>query len=149
MSYEAWRISFQLSEQAARSAYEQACSLGVDLDDALEAKSQYQVMLADMTERCHAAEKQRDELLAALEEIANDYADRFDMSSPSTNPGIKYVVKQARAAIASVKGGAAQAVSQGLNIDTAGIERDCCGTFFDSPHRSTCKKYRGKKGTPK
>lgn len=50
---------------------------------------------------------QRDELLAALEEIANDYADRFDLESSSTNPGIKYVVEQARSAIASVKGGAA------------------------------------------
>lgn len=23
-------------------------------------------------------------------------------------------------------------------------ERDCCGTFKGSPHRSTCPKYRGK-----
>lgn len=49
-------------------------------------------------------EKQRDELMAALEDIANDYADRFDMESPSTNPGIKSCVKQAKSAIARVKG---------------------------------------------
>lgn len=23
-------------------------------------------------------------------------------------------------------------------------ERECCGTFHGSPHRSTCAKYRGK-----
>jgi hypothetical protein len=39
-------------------------------------------------------------MLEALKEIADDYSDRFDMTSPSTNPGMKYVVKQARAAIA-------------------------------------------------
>ena len=38
-------------------------------------------------------------LLLALREIADDYADRFDMDSPSTNPGMKYVVQQARAAL--------------------------------------------------
>lgn len=39
------------------------------------------------------------ELLEALQEIADDYADRFDMDSPSTNPGIKAVVAQARSVI--------------------------------------------------
>ena len=38
-------------------------------------------------------------LREALREIADDYADRFDLESPSTNPGIKYVIKQARAAL--------------------------------------------------
>ena len=47
------------------------------------------------------------ELLLALREIADDYADRFDMDSPSTNPGMKYVVKQARAAIEKATGCAA------------------------------------------
>jgi len=32
----------------------------------------------------------------ALSDIADDYEDRFDMNSQSTNPGMKYVVKQAR-----------------------------------------------------
>jgi len=40
------------------------------------------------------------DLLAALQELADDIADRFDMDSPSTNPGMKSAVKQARAAIA-------------------------------------------------
>ena len=35
----------------------------------------------------------------ALSDIADDYEDRFDMNSPSTNPGMKYVVKQSRAAL--------------------------------------------------
>lgn len=36
---------------------------------------------------------------AALRDIADDYADRFDLDSPSTNPGMKSVVKQARAVL--------------------------------------------------
>ena len=47
------------------------------------------------------------ELLEALKEIAADYADRFDLDDPSTNPGIKSTIKQARAAIAKATGGAA------------------------------------------
>jgi hypothetical protein len=35
----------------------------------------------------------------ALREIADDYADRFDLTSPSTNPGIKSVIQQARAVL--------------------------------------------------
>jgi hypothetical protein len=50
---------------------------------------------------------ERDELLEALREISTDYADRFDLDSPSTNPGIKSSIKHARAAIARAeKGGA-------------------------------------------
>lgn len=44
------------------------------------------------------------ELLEALEDIANDYAERFDMDSQSTNPGMKIVVENARAAIAKARG---------------------------------------------
>ena len=50
--------------------------------------------------RLHA---QRDALLDALKEIAADYADRFDLDDPSTNPGIKFTIKQARAAIKAVE----------------------------------------------
>lgn len=42
-------------------------------------------------------------LLEALKEIAADYADRFDLDSPSTNPGIKFTIEQARAAIKAVE----------------------------------------------
>jgi len=31
-------------------------------------------------------------------------------------------------------------------VSKKGIERDCCGTFYRSPHRKTCEKYRGKSG---
>ena len=37
----------------------------------------------------------------ALKEAVEDYSDRFDMSSPSTNPGIKMVVKQGKEALAA------------------------------------------------
>ncbi len=43
------------------------------------------------------AELQR--LREALKEITDDYADRFDLNRPSTNPGIKYVIEQARVAL--------------------------------------------------
>ena len=44
------------------------------------------------------------DLLEALEELAGDIADRFDMESPSTNPGIKHAVEAAQKAIAKAKG---------------------------------------------
>ena len=43
------------------------------------------------------AENER--LREALKDIIEDYSDRFDLESPSTNPGIKIVIKQARAAL--------------------------------------------------
>ena len=39
----------------------------------------------------------------ALKEAVEDYSDRFDMSSPSTNPGIKTVVKQGKEALAATE----------------------------------------------
>ena len=61
---------------------------------------------ADEREQClHAAEvAAAPDLLEALKEIAADYADRFDLDDPSTNPGIKSTIKQARAAIAKATG---------------------------------------------
>ena len=44
------------------------------------------------------------DLLEALQEITSDYADRFDLDDPSTNPGIKSSIEQARAAIAKATG---------------------------------------------
>lgn len=44
------------------------------------------------------------DLLEALEELVGDIADRFDMDSPSTNPGIKHAVEAAHKAIAKAKG---------------------------------------------
>lgn len=44
------------------------------------------------------------ELLEALRELSDDIADRFDMGSPSTNPGMKNAVATARAAIAKATG---------------------------------------------
>ena len=39
----------------------------------------------------------------ALKEAVEGYSDRFDMSSPSTNPGIKMVVKQGKEALAATE----------------------------------------------
>ena len=45
------------------------------------------------------------ELVGALKEITADYADRFDLEDPSTNPGIKSSIALARASLAKVEGG--------------------------------------------
>lgn len=47
------------------------------------------------------------DLLEALKIITDDVCDRFDMESESTNPGMKWAVKEARAAIAKATRGAA------------------------------------------
>ena len=45
------------------------------------------------------------ELVEALKEISTDYADRFDLECPSTNPGIKSSIAQARTALAKAEEG--------------------------------------------
>lgn len=44
------------------------------------------------------------ELLEALRALSDDIEERFDMQDRSTNPGIKYCVEQARAAIQKATG---------------------------------------------
>lgn len=44
------------------------------------------------------------DLLEALEDLESDIAGRFDMEDPSTNPGIKFAIEAARAAIAKATG---------------------------------------------
>jgi hypothetical protein len=39
-------------------------------------------------------------LVDALKDLADDIAERFDLDSPSTNPGIKIYVERVRAVIA-------------------------------------------------
>jgi hypothetical protein len=45
------------------------------------------------------------DLLAALKAMVDDLEARWDMSAPSTNPGIRHNVEQAKAAIAKAVGG--------------------------------------------
>ena len=56
--------------------------------------------LAETSDALHRSQSEVERLREALKDIADDYEDRFDMDSPSTNPGIKHVVRQARAALA-------------------------------------------------
>ena len=44
------------------------------------------------------------DLLEALKDLADDISDRFDMDSPSTNPGIKHCIAAARYAIRKATG---------------------------------------------
>lgn len=64
--------------------------------------------LKDDNEYLYVAAIERDQLREqvallrdALKEAVEDYSDRFDMSSPSTNPGSKMVVKQGKEALAA------------------------------------------------
>ena len=43
-------------------------------------------------------------LLDALRDLVEDITDRFDMDSPSTNPGLKSAVKRAQAALDAAEG---------------------------------------------
>jgi hypothetical protein len=43
-------------------------------------------------------------VVGALRAITDDYAERFDVDDPATNPGIRHAIAQARAALAAVKG---------------------------------------------
>ena len=78
--------------------------------------------------------KQRDELLSICAELQEsaEYWSEYDVPLG--------IVERLTVAIASVKGAAINPAS--LLPD----ERECCGTFPRTPHRSTCKNYRGKKG---
>lgn len=44
------------------------------------------------------------DLLEALEDLADDISERFDMDDRSTNPGMKRAMEAARAAIAKARG---------------------------------------------
>ena len=43
-------------------------------------------------------------LREALTDIADDYSDRYELTSPSTNPGIKSTIEEARAALTATEG---------------------------------------------
>lgn len=43
MTYEAWRISFQSSEQAARAAFEESCKRGNQIAKALDIMTEAQI----------------------------------------------------------------------------------------------------------
>lgn len=85
---------------------------GDELANAEEQRSQLRTMLANTIPDSYASKAQpvNQQMLAALKDISSDYADRFDLSSSSTNPGIKIVIEQARSAISAAE--AAQPVGQ-------------------------------------
>lgn len=72
----------------------------VDLDEAMKAKADYQVALADMTERTHALEKQRDALLTA----AVDVVSRWHSPKWKDLPHTGTYIQALEDAIACVKG---------------------------------------------
>ena len=57
----------------------------------------------EMRENVNLLESVHD-LLEALVGLVDDVCERNDMEDPSTNPGIKYAVEAARAAIAKARG---------------------------------------------
>ena len=59
--------------------------------------------LRTLAESIRMMRAKKDALREALKDIADDYEERFDMNSPSTNPGIKNVVEAVRAALKETK----------------------------------------------
>jgi hypothetical protein len=55
--------------------------------------------IEELEQQLAEAQKQNVMLRNALKEIVEDYEDRFDMTSPSINPGMKFVVKQGTEAL--------------------------------------------------
>jgi hypothetical protein len=90
--------------------------------------------------RAEDAERQRDELLSDVERCY-----RMLLSEPDTKGALFKAENILREAIARAKDHFRDATKM-INPESDMIERECCGTFFRTPHRSTCKKYRGKKG---
>lgn len=66
-----------------------------------EERYAFEVAQRDADKRLIAAAP---DLLEALEDLESDIAGRFDMEDPSTNPGIKFAIEAARAAIAKARG---------------------------------------------
>lgn len=94
-----------------------------------------------LSRRLCKVEKQRDELLAALEGFGHKLGCKKNAFGDECTCGVD-------AYIASVKA-TCGAQAETAKIDPASLlpnERECCGTFPRTPHRSTCAKYRGKKG---
>lgn len=98
----AWPDAEELDDAAAelRRLYDENLRLRGIVPEALEKLNDE---LCDENDRLHALNAQltqvSEELLETLKELTADYADRFDLDNPSTNPGIKFYVKLARAAI--------------------------------------------------
>lgn len=101
-------------------------------------------------------EKQRDELLADLRWIAAiaHCGGLVQMSESDALTAIRRATlphfstdateEQHRAAIASIKDHFRDATKM-INPESDMIERECCGTFFRTPHRSTCKNIAARK----
>lgn len=85
----------------AETALKAECdALRAELREVTEAMNDPAVNnIRTLAESIRILQAERDALRAALKDIADDYEDRFDMNDPSTNPGIKHVVREARAAL--------------------------------------------------
>jgi hypothetical protein len=94
--------------ESSRVAFEAWFSDGGQSMRAIERKGDSYVLMQASAAWIAYAKGRKDEreewapVLAALRELANDVAERFDMDSPSTNPGMRAAVKDAHAAIAAV-----------------------------------------------
>ena len=90
MTYEAWRISYQSSEQAARAAYEECMRLRAELTDLRNS-------MAFRTSLIGRIEAERKELLEALQTLLGDTDDSDYMTRAEKE-------EKARAAIARATG---------------------------------------------
>ena len=95
MTYEAWRISYQSSEQAARAAYEECMRLRAELTDLRNS-------MTFRTSLIGRIEAERKELLEALQNIAEYW--NQDQNEAAMADACWHAIHTARAAIAKATG---------------------------------------------
>lgn len=96
--HEDWRYAD--SEALRKAAFKAGvASRDADIHRLQMALADTEALELGTSEKCDQLREQVALLREALKGICSDYEDRFDMGSPSTNPGMKFVVKQAREAL--------------------------------------------------
>ncbi len=111
--------------------------------------------LDTLTITIRGMEIERSDMLSALEKFIQ-WNKRYPSSRIFSHSEILAIAKEldliateAEEAVAKAKAFSCGAQAETAKIDPASLlpdERECCGTFPRTPHRSTCAKYRGKKG---
>ena len=98
MTYEAWRISYQSSEQAARAAYEECAQLRAKIEAAEKDRSNFLVEMGKLCAQCDAlrakVEAMEKRLRLILEEPEN---------TMSNSKAMREMIRQARLALEESK----------------------------------------------
>lgn len=94
--------------------------------------AQCKALLLEQSRQIETLRAQLDEAVDTLEHVVSAWTKQFERHGHAAPAWAKH----ARQTIVSLK----------CEPPQEPIERECCGTFFRTPHRSTCPNWRGKKG---